>query len=83
MIKTVWKLHFVRSSYDESLDDYMLDECVPTETIVYLNKKPSQEAICEELSISRKLHRAHISTNDIYVVKKKNNEPIYCLKRSM
>jgi hypothetical protein len=82
-MKNEWNLNRIRASYDESLDDYMLDACVPTETVVYLNVKPSQEAICDELSISRKIYRAHISKNDIYIVNKKTNEPIYCLKSSV
>lgn len=75
-----WQLYQLKTQYDNSVDDYMLDACTPTDTIVQLKEKPSQEAICKILNICRKIHKANVSKNDIYIVKKKSNEPVLCLK---
>lgn len=76
-----WHIHTVESTYDDSLDDYMLDKCEPTQMIIKLSKKTSSEQIMNEMKLNRKAHIAHISTKEIYIVKKSNNEPVYCLKK--
>lgn len=77
-----WNVHTVKSTYDESLDDYMLDGIEWTGKTINLSAKTSSEQILVALEMSRKSFKAFISTNEIFICNKKTNEPCFCLKRN-
>ena len=75
-----WEVHTVKSTYDQALDDYLLDGYEPTGKTVNLSTKTSNEQILVALEMSRRNFKAFISKNEIFVCNKKTNEPCVCLK---
>lgn len=76
-----WEVHAVKSTYDQALDDYMLDGMEPTGQVVNLSSKTSNEQILVTMKISRRNFKAFISKNEVFICNKKTNEPCFCLKR--
>lgn len=76
-----YHIYTVESTYDSFVDDWMLDSCEPTQMIIRLSGKTSNDQICNELSLNRRHYITHISKNEIYVVSRSNNKPKYCLKK--
>lgn len=75
------KVFSVESSYSSEFDDWFIDKMNFTGQSLML-KSASQEEVCNKINLSRKKYKAVISKADIYVMDKKTNEPILCLKRT-
>jgi len=77
-----WDIHTVKSTYDQSLDDYLLDGIEWTGKSVNLSSKTNNEQVMNEMKLSKRVYKAFISTNEIFICFIKNNEPCFCLKRN-
>lgn len=75
------QLYKVHSTYDREIDDWCMDKLESMDQIVIL-RSASQEEICNKVKINRKKHQCLISKNDIFVVDKVTQKPVFCLKKA-
>jgi hypothetical protein len=78
-----WDVFTVNSTYDDSLDDWMLDGVQPTGKTIMLSQKTSNEQVIVALQIDRRKFKAFISKNEIFVCNRKDNPPSLCIRRSV
>lgn len=74
------RLCVVDSTYDNELDEWMIDKISATDSVLKI-ASPSQEEICSKVKLCRKKHIAYVSKNDIFVVHRDTKQPIVCLKK--
>ena len=74
------RVHLIESAYDSEIQDWVVKKMTLTDSTVYL-VVPTQEEVCKELKLNRKRYMTYVSKNDIFVLERKTQQPVMCLKK--